>query len=174
MSSALKEEQTRAFSILPGDSLLLPFSQFVTDYTETNDRATFLITLEEDSQWSDSKLRFAGHQALKQNLDSIAFELFAGIKKKEFGDYLGGALAKARLGEWKTAEQTLDLGTRLSWSEKTSEIKILHGLLEHIRHNFPLQIIDDAYVDRLGEEVSAGSDSISTIISNARSFCPDI
>ena len=130
--------------------------------------------MEEKGQWFDIKLRFAAYQALIQNLDSIAFELFAGVKEKEFGDYLGGALAKARLGEWKKAEQTLDLGTRLSWSEKTSEIKILHGLLEHIRHNFPLEIIDDAYVDQLGEEVSAGSDSISTIISNARSFCPDI
>jgi hypothetical protein len=174
MSSALEKEQTRAISILPSNSSLFPFIQFVIDYTKTDNRAEFLITLEEDSQWSDIKLRFAGYQALNQNLDSIAFEMFAGIKKKEFGDYLGGTLAKARLGEWKTAEQTLDLGTRLSWSEKTSEIEILHGLLEHIRHNFTLEIIDHAYVDRLAGEVGVSGDSSSSYIPDAHSFCPDI
>jgi len=173
MSSALEEEQTKAFSTLPVNSLLIPFTQFVIEYSKTDDRAKFLINLEEDSQWSDPKLRFAGYQALSQNLDSIAFELFAGIRKKEFGDYLGGALAKARLGEWKAAEQTLDLGTRLSWSEKTSEVEILHGLLEHIRQNFKLEIIDDAYVGRLAEEVGASNDSYSPFIPDARSFCPD-
>ena len=153
--------------------MLLPFMQFVIDYTKTDDRATFLINLEEDSQWTDLKLRFAGYQAISQNLDSIAYELFAGIRKKEFGDYLGGALAKARLGEWKAAEQTLDLGTRLSLSENISEIEILHGLLEHIRQNFTLEIIDDAYIDRLAKEVGANSNSISSLAPDARSFCPD-
>lgn len=173
MSSALEKEQTKAISILPGNSLLLPFAQFVIDYTKTNNRAIFLTTLEKDRQWTDPKLRFAGYQALNQNLDSIAFELFAGIRKKEFSDYLGGALAKARLGEWKAAEQTLDLGTRLSWSEKTFEIKILHGLLEHIRQNFRLELIDDAYVERLAEKIGAISDSNLSFVPDARSFCPD-
>jgi hypothetical protein len=173
MSSALEMEQTRANSILPGNSMLLPFMQFVIDYSKTDNRATFLMALEEGSQWTDPKLRFAGYQALIQNLDSIAFELLAGIKKKEFGDYLGGALAKARLGEWKAAEQTLDLGTRVSWSEKTSEIEILHGLLVHIRQNFTLEIIDDAYVDRLAKDVGASSDSASSSVPDIHSFCPD-
>ena len=174
MSSALEEEQTKAISILPGNSLMLPFIQFVTDYAKTDDRTAFLISLEEESQWFDIKLRFAAYQALFENLDSIAFELFAGIKKKEFGDYLGGALAKARLGKWKAVEQTLDLGTRLSWSEKTFEVEILHGLLEHIRQNFTLEIIDDAYVDRLAEDIGASSDSNSSFVPDVRSFCPDI
>ncbi|GAG64283.1 unnamed protein product, partial [marine sediment metagenome] len=174
MSSALEKEQTRAISILPNNSLLLPFIQFVIDYTKTDDRATFLISLEEENQWFDIKLRFAAYQALIQNLDSIAFELFAGIKKKEFGDYLGGALAKARLGEWKTAEQTLDLGTRFSWSEKTSEVEILHGLLEYIRQNFTLEIIDGAYVDRLAGEVGTSNDPNSSAVPDPRSFCPGI
>ena len=173
MSSSLEKEQTTAISILPGNSMLLPFMQFVIDYTKTDDRTTFLINLEEGRQWTDLKLRFAGYQAINQDLDSIAYELFAGIRKKEFGDYLGGALAKARLGEWKTAEQTLDLGTRLSWSENVSEIEILHGLLEHIRQNFTLEIIDDAYVDRLATEVGASSNSNSYFAPDVRSFCPD-
>jgi len=172
MSSALKEEQNKALAILPVDSFLLPFIQFVIEYTKTDDKAKFLTTLEEHRQWTDPKLRFAGYQALHQNLDPIAFELFAGIKKKEFGDYLAGALAKIHLGKWKTAEQTLDLGTRLLSSEKISEIKILHGLLEHIRQNFRLEIIDDAYVDRLAEESGASVDSNSFVIPDARSFCP--
>jgi hypothetical protein len=174
MSSALEEEQTKAISTLPVNSLLLHLIQFVIEYAKTDDRAKFLIDLEEDSQWTDPKLRFAGYQALDQNLNLIAFELFKGIRKKEFGDYLGGALAKARLGEWKAAEQTLDLGTRLSWSEKTSEVEILYGLLEHIRQNFKLEIIDDAYVDRLAEEVGATSDSNSSFVPDPRSFCPGI
>jgi hypothetical protein len=172
MASALENEQTRAIAILPENSILLPFIQFVIDYTKTDDRAKFLINLGGDSQWSDPKLRFAAYQALIQNLDSIAFELFAGIAEKEFSDYLGGALAKAKLGEWKAAEQTLDLGTRLSWSEKTTEIKILLGLLEHIRRNFPLEIIDDAYVDRLAAEIGASSDFNSSFVPDTRSFCP--
>ena len=174
MSLALEKEQTKAISILPNNYLLLPFIQFVIDYTKTDDKAEFFINLEEHGQWTDPKLRFAAYQALNKNLDSIAFELFAGIKIKEFSDYLGGALAKANLGEWKISEQTLDLGTRLTWSEKTFEIKILHGLLEYIRQNFTLEIIDDAYVDRMAKEVGDRSGSISFFIPDARSFCPDI
>jgi hypothetical protein len=172
MFSALEKEHSKASSILPGNSLLLPFLQFVIDYTKADDRATFINNLEEDSQWTDPKLRFAAYQALNQNLDSTAFELFAGIKKKEFSDYLGGSLANINLGEWKTAEQTLDLGTRLSWSEKTTEIKILHGLLEHIRRNSTLKIIDNAYVKRLAANIGVSRDA-SSVVPDARSFCPD-
>jgi len=173
MSSVLEEEQTRAISILPGNSQLLPFTQFVLEYTKTDDRAEFLINLDENRQWTDPNLRFAGYQALSENLDSIAFELFAGIKDKEFSDYLGGALAKANLGEWKASEQTLDLGTRLSWSENTSEIEILHALLVHIRQNFTLELIDDAYVERLAEKIGASSNSNLSFVPDAHSFCPD-
>jgi hypothetical protein len=173
MAAALEQEQTRAAQLMPGNSVLLPFIQFAIDFSNADDKSSFLTALEEDSQWSDPKLRFAGHQALIQNLDSIAYELFAAISYKEFSDYLGGALAKARLGEWQKAEQTLDLGTRLSWSENVSEISILHALLTLISQNYELRLFEDAYMNQLAEDIGSNVDSASSFGPNPHSFCPD-
>lgn len=172
MTSALAEEQARAIWILPGNSLLFHFMEFVMGYTQAADKISFLIKLGKDDQWSDYRLRFAAYQALNQNLNPIAYELFASIADKDFSDYLGGALAKVRLGEWKTAEQMLDLATRTSWTIKIPEIVTLHGLLAHIRRHVPLKLIDDAYVDQLVEQAGIPPGSISFIVPDIRSFCP--
>jgi len=174
MSSALEKEQTKAISILPGSSLLFPFTQFVIDYTKTDDRTSFLTNLKKDSQGSAAILRFAGYQALVHKLDSIAYELFEGITEPEFSDYLGSALAKVRLGEWKTAEQLLDTATRLSYSDRMSEIAILHSLLVQIRQNVALELFDEAYLNRVAEDIGASGDSSSTPVPYFRAFCPDL
>ena len=173
MSSALEEEQNKAISILPDSSSMLLFINFVIEYANTDDKIEFLSTLEEDIAWTVPMLRFAGFQALILNLDSIAHELFAGIRAKTFGDFLGGALAQARLGEWRNAEKLLDAVTKLTWSENKSEISILYGLLVSIRENTPLELIEDSYVNRLGDEIGANNDSFSSSTPNPRSFCPD-
>ena len=132
-----------------------------------------LRVLENEIRASDDLFRFAGHQAIIQNHDSVAYKLFANIREKAFSDYLGGAMAASRLGEWKTAEEMLDMGTRVSWSEKISEISILHGLLIQIRQNAGLKLFKDTYVNRLAEKIGADIASSTTQIPDARKFCPD-
>ena len=173
MISALEEEQKKAEELLPRDSFLLPLVQFVIDYTKSNDRSSFLSDLAKNRPMSLAIMRFTAYQALVQNLDSMADELFSGITEMEFGDYLGSGLSKIRLGEWKTAEQLLDRGTRVTSSENLTEIKILHGLLTHIRQNQALELFDDEYINRLGEDVGASSDPNSFSVPDINSFCPD-
>lgn len=173
MYSALKEEQFTAANLLPSNSSLLPYLQFVIDYSNSADRTEFLNNLDEVTIWSDEMLRFAGHQALIHNLDSTAYELFAGIGAKEFSDYLGGAMATASLGEWKAAEETLDMATRFTWSENPSEISVLYGLLIQIRQNAALELFDDAYVNKLAGKAGAESETTTSSIPDPRSFCPD-
>ena len=160
--------------ILPGNSLLLPFLEFVTGYSKAADKTSFLTQLAKGDQWTNDQLRFAAYQALIHNLDSKSFELFAGIAKKEFSDYLGAALAKIHLGEWSAAEDLLDTVTRTLSTNRMTDIVILHGLLAHIRQNVPLELIDDAYVDQLAEQVPAPGDSLSSLAPDIRLFCPAI
>ena len=174
MSSSLEEEQAKSIRLLPADIFVFPFIQFVIDYTKMDDRASFLSSLEKDSQWSPALQRFVGYQALVHKQDSIAFELFTRIDGPEFSDYLASALAKVRLGEWKTAEQLLDNATRRSYSDNLSEIAILHSLLVQIRQKSALELFDEAYVVRLAEKIGASSNSNSSFIPDVRSFCPDI
>lgn len=174
MSSALEQEQAKSIRLLPANSFVFPFILFVIDYTKTDDRTSFLSKLEKDSRWSAALLRFAGYQALVHKQDSIAYELFEGITKPEFSDYLGSALAKVRLGEWKTAERVLDTATRLSYSERLSEIAILHSLLVQIRQNVSLKLFDEAYINRLAENIGASRDSSTTLVPDFRAFCPDL
>jgi len=174
MSSALEQEQAKSIRLLPANSFVFPFILFVIDYTKTDDRTSFLSKLEKDSRLSAALLRFAGYQALVHKQDSIAYELFEGITKPEFSDHLGSALAKVRLGEWKTAERVLDTATRLSYSERLSEIAILHSLLVQIRHNVSLKLFDEAYINRLAEYIGASSDSSATLVPDFRAFCPDL
>jgi len=90
-----------------------------------------------------------------------------------FKDFLAIALAKIHLGEWKAAEQWLNHATRINWTYMNYyDLVILHGLLEHIRQNATLELIDDAYVERLAVQVVAPGDSASSSIPDIRSFCP--
>ncbi len=174
ISAALEEEQARANSILPGYSTLLPFVDSVMDYTHADDKTAYLDSLDEWDKWSDSKLRFMGYQALSNGLYLMAFELLDGLENWMFKDFLASALAKVNLGEWKTAEQILDRATRIDWTYMNyDDLVILHGLLEYIRQNATLELIDDAYVDRLAEQVAAPDDSASSSIPDIRSFCRD-
>ena len=67
-----------------------------------------------DKQWSNAKLRFTAYQALSLNLNLLSYNLFAELTYGEFSDFLAAALAQARLGEWKNAEQILDNATTSS------------------------------------------------------------
>jgi hypothetical protein len=144
------------------------------DYTHADDKTAYLDSLDEWDKWSDSKLRFMGYQALSNGLYLMAFELLDGLENWMFKDFLASALAKVNLGEWKTAEQILDRATRIDWTYMNyDDLVILHGLLEYIRQNATLELIDDAYVDRLAEQVAAPDDSASSSIPDIRSFCRD-
>jgi hypothetical protein len=174
MFAALEEEQATSIRILPANSYVVPFIQFVIDYTKADDRASFISNLDEDNQWTASIIRFAGYQALAHKQDSIAFELFTGIPGPVFGDFLGSALVKVRQGEWKAAEQLLDTATRISASYKLSEIAILHSLLVQIRQNVGLELFDEAYVNRLAEDIGASGEFSLNPVPDIRAFCPDI
>ena len=174
MFSALEEEQATSIRILPANSYVVPFIQFVIDYTNAEDRASFLSNMNEDNQWTASIMRFAGYQALAHKQDSIADELFTGIPGPVFGDFLGSALVKVRQGEWKAAEQLLDTATRISASYKLSDIAILHNLLVLIRQNVGLELFDEAYVNHLAEDIGASRDSDLSLVPDVRAFCPDI
>jgi hypothetical protein len=89
-----------------------------------------------------------------------------------FKDFLALALAKVQIGEWKSAEQSLNVATRNNWPYMNYyDLVILHKLLEHIRQNARLELIDDAYVDRLAAQVAAPGDSASSTLPDIRSFC---
>ena len=174
LAKALEIEQARAISLLPAESHMLPFIRYMVDYNDTEDKNSLLKILEDVPRASDALLRFAGHQAIIQSQNSSAYKIFLGINEKAFGDYLGGALAAARMGEWKTAEEMLDMGTRVSWSEKTFEISILYGLLTQIRQHSELGLFDEAYVNRLAEKIGIDGASSSVRSPEAQEFCPDI
>jgi hypothetical protein len=173
LSTVIEDEQSRAPSVLPDYSPLLPFMYFVTDFNRADDKSVFLNSLDPGNGWTDFRLRFAGFQALHQNLNPLANQFFSDIAAKTFSDNLAGALAKVRMGEWRAAEQLLDWLTRNLWSEKTHEILILHGLLVQISQNIQLELFDDAYLDKLAREISLSGDSISSFVPDTRSFCPE-
>jgi len=174
MSAALKAEQIKAVQILPRNSFLQPsFIKFIVDYTQAVDKEAFLSTLQINDEWSIFKLRFTAYQALSANLDTVAYDLFAKITDMEFGDFLGAALAQARLGDWKEAEQILDNATRQSVSYKPSEIKILHDLLVQIGKNSALELFDDAYIERIAVEVSPENKTILSKLPEVGDFCPE-
>lgn len=175
MSAALEDEQAKAKQILPVNSFLRPsFIDFMVDYSKATDRKSFLGELQVTQQWSSSKLRFTAYQALSTDLDFMAHNLFAQIVYKKFSDYLGSALAQARLGEWKSAENILDKATRKTVSYKPSEIKILHDLLVQIRQNFMLELFDDAYIDSIGGESSLEGDAVLPKLPVVGAFCSEV
>ena len=174
LSAELEEEKIRAISILPSYSMLLPFAEFVMAYTLADKKNAYLENLEVTDDWPDSVLKFAAFQALNQRLDQLAFEFLDKIYQWDFRDFLASALAKIHLEEWQTAEKILHQATRNEWPRVAfNDLVILHALLEQIRQNSTLELIDDAYVDRLAEQVGASGDSFSSFGPDIRSFCPD-
>lgn len=170
----LEHEQARAIWILPSYSMLFPFVEFVIAYTLADDKFAHMENLKVHNDWPDSVLKFAAYQALDQGLDQLAFELIDRIYEWDFSDFLAAALAKIHLDEWRTAEKILHQSAQNKWPDVDfNKLVILHGLLEQIRQKSTLELIDNAYVDRLAELVGANGDSASSFVPDARSFCPD-
>lgn len=175
MSAALEFEQIRARDILPPNSYLEPaFISFMINYSNAADRSLFLSGLQVDEEWSDSKLRFTAFQALAEDLDSMAYDLFSKITDVAFSDYLAAALAQARLGKWEKSEEILDDITRQSASFKPSEVKILHDLLVQIRQNGTLELFDDAYIEKIAVKDNSGNEASLPPLPGISDFCPEI
>ena len=175
MSVALEAEQIKAEQILPTNSFLRPsFIQFVIDYTNTSDRTVFLSKLQTNKPWPPSKARFTAYQALSENLNLMSYNLFNEIADKEFSDYLGAALAQARLGEWKSAERLLDDATRLAVSFKSTEIRILYELLVQIRQNIELELFNNAYIDQIGGDIDLNNEAALPGLPDFIAFCPEL
>jgi hypothetical protein len=173
MSAALETEQAKARQILPGNSFISPsFIKFVIDFGKIADRKAFLSSLQIDKQWSATKLRFTAYQALSENLNMLAYKLFINLTDAEFSDFLAAALAQARQGEWKRAEQILDNVIRQKASYKPTEIKILHNLLVQIRQNHTLELFDDTYLDQIAEGTTSKDEAALTQLPSITAFCP--
>jgi hypothetical protein len=104
----------------------------------------------------------------------MAHDLFMDIGEKEFSDFLGAALAQAKLGEWKRTEKILDDATRLSQSDNPTDLKILHGLLEQVRQNTGLTLFKDSYVERIGEMAVSKGSSASRGLPRVSDFCSGV
>ena len=146
----------------------------MVDYSNAKDKEIFINEQQIDKQWSNAKIRFMAYQALSLNLNLISYGLFAELTYTQFGDFLAAALAKARLGEWKNAEQMLNTATRLTASFKPYEIKVLHDLLVQIRRNSGLELFDDAYVERIGGEASSEDAVLLPPLPEVSVFCPEV
>jgi hypothetical protein len=143
------------------------------DYTNVTNKIAFLSQLQVDTQWSDSKLRFTAYQALSSNLDLVASNMFTKIAEKEFSDYLGAAMAQARLGDWKSTEQILDSATRLTVSFKPSEIRILHDLLVQVRQNSGLELFKNDYLERIAGDIDPPAKQTVPGLPVVGAFCPE-
>jgi len=175
MSLALEAEQDKAREILPANSSLSQaFMMFLVEYSRSEYKPALLKSLQFDRPWPPFKLRFTAYQALSNNLDLMAYDLFLAIPEKEFSDYLGAALTLARVGEWKKVEQILDDATRLTVSYRQSEIKILHHLLIQVRQNNGLELFDEVYVKHLGESANSEPGTLPPGLPEVSAFCPKV
>jgi len=175
MSLALEAEQDKAREILPANSSLSQaFMMFLVEYSRSEYKPALLKSLQFDRPWPPFKLRFTAYQALSNNLDLMAYDLFLAIPEKEFSDYLGAALTLARVGEWKKVEQILDDATRLTESYRQSEIKILHHLLIQVRQNNGLELFDEVYVKHLGESANSEPGTLPPGLPEVSAFCPKV
>ena len=175
LTTAIEAEQTKAEQILPSNSYLkATFIQYMIDYSNSPDKGSFLSKQVLDEDWPDYQLRFTAYQALRENLDSLAYDLFLKPTDSDFGDHLGAAVAQARLEQWKRAEQILDNVTRKQATVKPSEIKILHDLLLQIRQNSKLELFDNEYIERIAKDLNPENQSDIASMPDVSDFCPEI
>ena len=175
MSSDIAAERSKARQILPANSTLhRSLIDLIVNYGNARNKTAFLKGLQVNTSWSAFKLRFTAYQALSTNLDQMAYHLFTQLSEKEFSDYLGAALAQARLGDWRKVEQILDEATRLTVSFKSSEISILYDLLVQVRENSGLELFNKAYVDQIGNTDASRNNAIQGGLPEVSAFCPKI
>lgn len=172
LHEALEEEWNRAQTLLSGDSMLLPYADYVVGYSRSVDKPAFLSEPSQSVHWDIPRLRFAGFQALDNGMNQLAQRLFSGFTKWEFRDYLASALASARLGQWERAEKILDKASRHAWPNmKSADLAILHELLVYIRENIPLNLFDEAYLIRLEQQLGYEAENLSPSVPQINSFC---
>ena len=79
------------------------------------------------------------------------------------------SLASSRAKNYRMVQLAMD-----HLLERLSKTPILQSLLVQIRQNVALELFDEAYINRLAENIGASSDSISSFVPDAQSFCPGI
>jgi hypothetical protein len=114
MLQDMSRERKNMVRILPFYSPLVPFGNFIADYSNATDGRAFFDASIEQEEWTDEMRRFAGFRFLEQGEFEIAINLFGGIEKRKPQDYLAAAMAMLSQDR-PEAGQVLAEMSALSW-----------------------------------------------------------
>jgi hypothetical protein len=172
LAETLEAEHSRARLLLPDESMLLPFGNYVSGYTRATDKRVFLKETDQGEKWDIPTLRFSAYQSLDHGLHKLALERFSGFVKWEFQDYLASAVALVQLGQWTQAERLLDKASRHAWPNmKLADLGIFYNLLKYMREHGSLVLFDDAYLNQLENQVGTAAKRIPLSVPAVSSFC---
>jgi hypothetical protein len=172
MGAGLNSEQITAILTLPQGSELIPFLVFASGITDAEDKATYMVSLDKSKAWSNAQARFVAYQALKENLDELAFQLFVGIREKEFKDYLAAAFVALDQEKWALAEQLVSEAAHTGWSYVSkADIVIALRIIKVIAQNSQLQHLSAADLLALYSQIDATADTVGNLDVGISQFC---
>lgn len=171
-AEALADEKLKAVVNMPPASPLTPFLDFVSAYSQAEDKSAFLLDTGQTEIWLDSTRRFAGYRALSIGLFDLSRAYFNSVVKKEQKDYLAEALATFRMGDPLAAENLIERALRIRWDKlEFIDLVILEGLLREMQEARPLNNIESEYLDNLAAQVGTYALSASGATVSAETFC---
>jgi hypothetical protein len=171
-TGALADERLKAIINMPPASPLTPFLDFVSAYSQAEDKSAFLLATRQTEIWLDSARRFAGYRALSIGLFDLSRAYFNSVVKKEPKDYLAEALATFKMGDPLAAENLLDRALRIRWGKlEFIDIVILEALLREMQEARALDNFEPEYLDNLAAQVGAYALSASGATVSAETFC---
>jgi len=154
MVDGLGSERTLAREILPADSALLPFMDFVAGYARAEDGAGYFDASRDPERWTDQMRRFAAFRMMEHSRYHEARVLFGAIVASQGPDYLAAAAAMMKAGEHDIAAAILRDLSSSHWKPQYAEherfILLLYRELSRIR---ALEPEEAAVFDRLKRRV---------------------
>jgi len=129
MKEALAAERRLAQEILPANSALFPFADFVAGYAAAEDGAAYLDAAEGLEQWTDQMRRFAAFRMLEHSRYDEARILIGTVVAPLGPDYLAAATAMFRSGEYDLATSILGELSVSDWTPQYPEHELFHYLL---------------------------------------------
>lgn len=172
LTEDLEAELEKAIWTLSGNSFLLPYLQFATTYSQTEDKEAFFLKLHESPPYDIHSSRFAAYQALSHGHDELGRKLLAQFTAWDLGDFIAAAIASMRIKDWAKAEQYLDDATKIPWPNVTpGQTILLFRTLQSLNQQAPLKLIDEEYLDKLRNNMTNMGESLDNLELEFELFC---
>ncbi|NNL95881.1 MAG: hypothetical protein HKO64_09700 [Xanthomonadales bacterium] len=151
LSEQLQIERRKMDSVLPWNSGLYPFANFVLGFDQAEDKLAFLDQSFARDVWNDDMRRFAGFQLMQAGHYELAASMFAGVITQRPQDLLASATAFLDADNHDAASRALMVFIATPWPViNSADLQVLQWLYQRLNKIRKLNAEEQRVLEKIG------------------------